>query len=308
MPRKVLFIIGAMGSAYEINFNGIKKHMEPLGYVLEVVSCYDILETDLSKYTAVFAMTWMDARVESVIRKYKGIKCAIVGSHVHIDRDLHGMLRHYDSVFCVSPRLQFVLKDIGYPATVVHYFYSSEIFYPSKIQPPEFKVGWAGNSLRDVKRFKFFQQAVYRLDGIVGFPVIMNTDKVTVSGAQRLVVSPELTQEQMGDYYRELSCYVVCSETEGQPKTGIEAMLCGLPVISTDVGVMSELGAFILPEPLTIESLRLVLKRIYRDDTQAKLMGIKSRQLSIARFDERKVLCEWEKIFESVTDGTKNNH
>lgn len=297
--KRILFICGAHGGAYLINFNGIKEYLSSL-YEMDLVSCYDINQTDLSKYDAVFALAWMDGRVEKAIRGFQGIvKCAIVGSHVHIDREMHGMLRFYHNIFCVSPRIQDSLQNLGHSAVLVHYFYSPKQFYPVNLvhRPRQFCVGWAGNIRRELKRFPIFKQAVYNLAGIRGRVSFLNT---TTGDDGRLLVTPEIPQAEMGGFYRSLSAYVVCSETEGQPKTGIEAMLCGIPVVSSDVGMMKDLGAFIIPEPFTVESLRLVLKRLQRSNDWGRALGAKSRELALSIFNERRVLSEWQSIFSGI--------
>ena len=44
----------------------------------------------------------------------------------------------------------------------------------------------------------------------------------------------------MPEYYNGIDIYVCTSRTEGTPNTVLEAMACGVPVISTDVGIVPE--------------------------------------------------------------------
>ena len=46
--------------------------------------------------------------------------------------------------------------------------------------------------------------------------------------------------EEMPDYYNKLDVLLCASAMEGTPDPVLEAMACGVPVISTDVGVVSE--------------------------------------------------------------------
>jgi len=49
-----------------------------------------------------------------------------------------------------------------------------------------------------------------------------------------------ITHDEMRDYYAKIDLYVCVSETEGTPNPVLEAMACGVPVISTDVGIVKE--------------------------------------------------------------------
>ena len=49
-----------------------------------------------------------------------------------------------------------------------------------------------------------------------------------------------IAHEDMPEYYNGIDIYVCTSRTEGTPNTVLEAMACGVPVISTDVGIVPE--------------------------------------------------------------------
>src|SRR5690606_22871264 len=50
-----------------------------------------------------------------------------------------------------------------------------------------------------------------------------------------------LSQEQMADWYRSLDLFLVTALDEGGPLPPLEAMACGVPVVSTDVGLIKDL-------------------------------------------------------------------
>ncbi|HET7602686.1 MAG TPA: glycosyltransferase [Gemmatimonadales bacterium] len=52
----------------------------------------------------------------------------------------------------------------------------------------------------------------------------------------RLVTVANVPQQQMPDFYRAADCLLVTSRYEGSPNTVKEALACGLPVVSVDVG------------------------------------------------------------------------
>lgn len=49
-----------------------------------------------------------------------------------------------------------------------------------------------------------------------------------------------IPHNEMPDYYNEIDIYVCASRTEGTPNPVLEAMACGIPIISTDVGIVPE--------------------------------------------------------------------
>lgn len=59
----------------------------------------------------------------------------------------------------------------------------------------------------------------------------------------RILFLPEVTVDQMPDWYRVLDIYVAPQRWEGFGLTPLEAMACGVPVVATRVGAFEELVA-----------------------------------------------------------------
>ena len=49
-----------------------------------------------------------------------------------------------------------------------------------------------------------------------------------------------IPHEEMPNYYNEIDLYICASKTEGTPNPVLESMACGIPIISTDVGIVPE--------------------------------------------------------------------
>ena len=99
------------------------------------------------------------------------------------------------------------------------------------------KIGWTGNS-------KFTDE---NGDDLKGLNKIINPaiKELKEEGYKiELVVADRnikfIPHNEMPKYYNNIDIYICTSRTEGTPNTVLEAMACGIPVISTDVGIVPE--------------------------------------------------------------------
>lgn len=99
------------------------------------------------------------------------------------------------------------------------------------------KIGWCGNSKfedendDDLKGLnKIIKPAIKSLQA--------NGYDVRLEIADRNVKN--IPHSEMPLYYNDIDIYVCASRTEGHPAPVLEAMACGVPVISTNVGIVEE--------------------------------------------------------------------
>lgn len=90
--------------------------------------------------------------------------------------------------------------------------------------------GWVGNIDRAIKRYN---EIVIPLSKKYTFKIIGTSKK---DGVDKL-----LNKQDMRDYYNSIDYFIVSSEAEGTPNPALEAMSCGIPVITTKVGNMIEI-------------------------------------------------------------------
>lgn len=99
------------------------------------------------------------------------------------------------------------------------------------------RIGWTGNS-------KFADEAGDDLKGLnkIINPAIKELKeegyKIELAVADRNIKF--IPHNEMPQYYNKIDIYICASRTEGSPDTVIEAMACGIPIISTDVGIVPE--------------------------------------------------------------------
>jgi glycosyltransferase involved in cell wall biosynthesis/GT2 family glycosyltransferase len=173
-----------------------------------------------------------------------------------------------------SARLDGIYRqfpDIRPPSAIVADGVDLEMFGPDRLDRfqslarREIVVGWAGNSRwgahnGDPKGVHTILKPAIEQLREAGVPV-----RLQLADRQDKLIP----HEQMRDFYNGIDVYACTSDIEGTPNPVLEAMACGVPVISTDVGVVPEVfGALQRPfilESRTVESLKNALLRLIDD-------------------------------------------
>lgn len=136
------------------------------------------------------------------------------------------------------------IKQYNKPEMTVHDIFNREIFHPQNLERFEAKninnrelvIGWVGNSIRkengvDLKGLNTIIKPVISELKSEGF-------NITENYADRN--EKWRTTSQMPEYYSEIDLCLCTSIHEGTPLPVLEAMSCGVPLISTDVGIVRE--------------------------------------------------------------------
>lgn len=156
----------------------------------------------------------------------------------------------------------FQMAEPGQRAYCCQNGVDEELFSPGSTPPETFTACWIGNgSSICEKGLDIIQAACTKAD-------------VPLLYRDQAKEKDTLSQEQLRDnYYRKASVYICASRWEGTPNPALEALACGLPVISTPVGNMPEIlkeghnGFFV---ERNVESIAGALRRL-RDMDQIAL-------------------------------------
>lgn len=214
------------------------------------------------------------------------------------------LLAAYENKACVAPPDALITDGVNIPT-----------FSPST-HPPRQKdvptVGWVGNSAwgqnalgRDVKGYlRLFLPAIERLAN----------QGVRI---QTRMADPQINliaHNQMPDFYRSLDVFVCSSEMEGTPNTVLEAMSCGIPIISTDVGIVADAfgplqSRFILREN-SVEELSKALRTLL-EDVELRTQLANENRAQIGQWCWSKKSLEWLPFWRAAakrtTDSTSAN-
>jgi glycosyltransferase involved in cell wall biosynthesis len=247
--KRILLLPNLLETALGIIAGNIKKFWDYKKYPAKI----DILPTDQllrdpatgSDYDVIFPMYYVDAIPISKLFQPEKI---ITGIHSHNiwdknlttpERDIEppddlcAFLNSIRGVNVVSKRLFKIfsprIKNIQYTRCGV----DTSVFYRmNDIRKDPFTVGWVGNTNPDYQR------------GAKGFYDIVKPLSDKMKGINFKFADwfkSIITQNEMNDFYNSLDVLIIASLKEGQPMPPVEAAACGVPTISTNVGIIPEL-------------------------------------------------------------------
>lgn len=114
--------------------------------------------------------------------------------------------------------------------------------------------------------------------------------------------------ERLHESYQGADIFVLTSESEGMPAVTLEAMGCGLPVITTNIPGNREIvhdgeNGYLIAVGDT-EELAQAIARLVRDETLRRRMGEKSRQL-VRPYEWREIVKRYETIMREVVETSR---
>lgn len=185
---------------------------------------------------------------DEFIEKYvkpKTITTAVY-DHKFLEEDFINDFSQYVKAYYTSSKL---LKDEYsklnldlQPSTVIADGVNTKFFKPKKNRFKDIKkrplvIGWVGNS-----KWKGKEEDHKGLNTIIK-PVVEELIKEGYNLELFLADSniKMRTTEEMAEYFNELDLYVCASLSEGTPNPILESFSCGIPVITTNVGIVGEL-------------------------------------------------------------------
>ncbi|MCK4821676.1 glycosyltransferase family 4 protein, partial [bacterium] len=171
------------------------------------------------------------------------------------------------------------------------------MFYPEEQQRKKNKlvVGWAGSLTNHGKKRGFYEYIQPICNEI---PEI----ELKVQAKEDQFITDD---NMMRQFYNSLDVYVCASRVEGTPRPVIEAAACGVPIISTDVGI--------IPELVQNGINGLVVKRDYQAIKEGFLtlvgmrdklpeMGETIRKKMEKEFNWEHLIYQWIDFFQNALD------
>lgn len=146
---------------------------------------------------------------------------------VNPPQELIKELKEYRGVNVISQRLKSIFNsflEVTYtPSGIDPELFSSV----SNNEKSGFKIGWVGNSNRKCKGYNTILS-----------PLMQELERVEFSFLDR--AKSITSQSKLEDYYKSLDLLLITSSSEGQPQPLLEAAACGVPSLTSYVGIVPE--------------------------------------------------------------------
>ncbi len=184
---------------------------------------------------------------------------------------------------------------------------------------PKVKILFIGRLIAR-KGLQYVVQALPEIQRLTGIPFeveVVGTGAMRAqldSMAEKLGVSHlikymgTITYDKLHESYQGADIFVLTSESEGMPAVTLEAMGCGLPIVTTNVPGNQEIvregeNGYLINVGDT-EKLAQSLAKLIADDELRKKMGARSRQF-VQAYEWREIVKRYENILKEIAYETK---
>lgn len=215
------------------------------------------------------------------------------------------IMKYANSYFVTSQKLYQIYNEFEKkPQTIINDGVNLNTYIPQNLERfgtlEKIRIGWVGNS-----KFKDSNgdEDLKGVEGIIK-PAIKELQEegynIELILADRNIKM--ISQEEMPNFYNSIDLYVCASKTEGTPLTVLEAMAMGLPVISTDVGIVPEVFGkeeqqYILKER-SKEVLKEKIKQLIKNKEMFKILSNENLE-RIKKWDWKEICLKYKEFFDS---------
>lgn len=238
---KILFVVDKAGWAHDNKAKNLKENLSD--YSIEIIYHDELSEyIDINKVDLVVVFYWYQLRDNKILwDKLRGENKLLLGvcSHSELEQtNLKSAIGYFNearAIFAVNYNLYescsiIMSKPVFYTPNGVN----TSLFYPNKRNVKigqKITIGWAGSLKDHGNNHKGFGEFILPLEKNV-----QNIELIVADREQNFI-----NHNEMAKFYNSLDIYICASKDEGTPNPCLEAAACGIPVLTTRVGNMTEL-------------------------------------------------------------------
>jgi glycosyltransferase involved in cell wall biosynthesis len=198
--------------------------------------------------------------------------------------------RFSDATIVVSEKIASII-----PGTIIPCGVDTSVFTPMDIKEARIRVGFPLDKnivlfpfdpARKIKRYDLAQSAINEL----------NEKGISVT----LLPIWNIPNEKMPLFYAAADVMILCSDTEGSPTSVKEALSCNTPVVSTNVGDVSQIMKGIDNVAICEHTSTDLARGIELVLNNRKLRSFDGRTAMINRYDQQMIANSIMKVYDSV--------
>lgn len=222
-----------------------------------------------------------------------------------------------DTVICYTDTERSQLINLGInpeKIVVIHNGVNTEIFAPAKSIPDKKQILWIGKYVPGkgveylIKGFQLFSQdhPDYQLV-MVGRGPLKDTYIETIQElgiAEKVVFKDFVPNNDLPKYYQESQIFVLPSLEEGVPRTILEAMSCGVPVICTRLPQLVDIvsGSGLLVPTKDPQAIADALSQVVSDPTFSLSLGENGRKRVLSDYSWEDTVRKTLDLYRAVLD------
>ena len=337
MKKKIALIIDSEGWAFDNIANQMKKNIDKYdfdiipgrifeGNMLKLfLFCQDydaihflwrgylsLIDSPSNKYYAENYLYMNFKEFENKYIKNKKISFSVC-DHLYLEGDeawrTEKIFEYSNKYFVTSEKLYNIYNNFDIkPKTIINDGVDLIRFAPNNLSrlenPKKIIFGWVGNSKftdssgdADLKGVEnIIKPAIEELKQ-EGFDIELKLADRNIK---------KIPQEEMPDFYNSIHVYICASKTEGTPLTILEAMAMGIPIITTDVGIvreaLGELQSKYILEERTKDCLKEKIKLLLANKDKIEMIS-KENLIEVKKFDWKKICEKFESFIEDTIEG-----
>jgi len=283
--KTMLIIVDVYGWAWDIASQELKRFIPRVN--VQIINIPDLKvkirqkKFNPKQYDIVMIYPWAYGQITKQLSPDNTIVCVAGGEQLKMEDSFKRICGQFHVFGACNSKIQKVIQG-WFPqkkVLVLTHGVDSDLFKPDPIPHGTFTVGWAGRTDRSLKRYHIAKNICQQL-GV----------KLKVAGF--IGEKEYYTHETMPTFYNSCDCFLVTSNAEAHPLVVYEAMSCGLPIVSTDVGDVKENidgCGFILGEADLLRQGIKAVGKLMSNEVLRKKMGAKARQNILAKWTWPKI-------------------
>lgn len=297
---------------------GISVPPSLLPILFNKVDEFDIVHA----HSHLFFSTYMTA----FVRKFKKIPL-IVTNHGFVSQRLPFTVQkivlplvtkwtylNADAVICYTSEMKEEMENWGVRTDnvrIIHNGVNAEFFRPLNLNK-EYDIIWVGRYVPG-KGIEFLIQSLSELKKqLNNFKVLMIGSGPLKKSIEELIIKSNLSNhislidnisnDDLPHYYNKSKLFVLTSIEEGVPRTILEAMACGLPVVCSDLPQLKTLidgSGILVPKKDSISISNAVIK-ILSDDKLYEKLSTNARKMIVTKYSWEDTVNKTIQLYEEL--------